>query len=352
MLCLNRLIRVTLVAYALSVCMVGTTLAIAQSTLHSVNERRFEGSRSADASAPAHPWSTLRKAGLWESDTRRWPIHFVNEYLDNPRFKIDLSVSPQFNIVGKLVRDEPLPNGQIKRTSGSAVIVSPCYILTNHHVVFGEDLNPIAGKSYRMIFRAGIGGDVGGFAGHTEADPVLWGQYDGHNQDWAVLHLKNCVGTLPQFGWAEFSHLNIYQVIKSHSIIAIVGYSYQDASNQSSISIGHALGGSNRHRDLVRVDASMTEGQSGGGVFVVENGMIKLVGINVASEWSASAGKQDKFAHWDADSSNLVMDVYHVLQSDVAALIWRDQANWKAGNPALMFQSRPMPHPPLPIPVP
>ncbi|KAJ8137402.1 hypothetical protein OY671_009385, partial [Metschnikowia pulcherrima] len=122
----------------------------------------------------------------------------ANEYRDNPSQVLDLSRYSQFSFVGRLERDIIDETGLVHRHQGSAVVVSPCYIITNRHVVFGDDETPIPAKSYPMTFRAGVGDDDEGFLGHTEALPVLWGKASSRgDDDWAIMRLHRCVGQHP-----------------------------------------------------------------------------------------------------------------------------------------------------------
>ena len=124
----------------------------------------------------------------------------ANDFRDSPRRVVSLGQYPQFSVVGELQHDENLTDGRTAQHFGSAVIVSPCYILTNFHVAFGDDTVPVSGKDYTALFRAGAGSNGAAFAGHTSASAVLWGD---HANDWALMRLEKCVGLLAGFGWIE-----------------------------------------------------------------------------------------------------------------------------------------------------
>lgn len=102
----------------------------------------------------------------------------ANEFSSNPSYPVDLAEMPQFSIVGELQRGEVLADGRPAHIAGSSIIVSLCYILTAFHVAFGLDTKPIPGKNYVANFRAGQGRETGSFAGRTDANPVLWGDYE------------------------------------------------------------------------------------------------------------------------------------------------------------------------------
>ena len=201
---------------------------------------------------------------------------FANEFRDNPSRVVSLADYPQFSVVGHLQRDVQLPDGRIAQHMGSAVIVSPCYALTNFHVAFDGDFQPIPGKDYTHIFRAGVGSDGSGFEGHTSAFPVLWG--DAAQNDWAILRLKHCVGTLANFGWIEVSRRSQIELSADHARVAVVGYSYRQNRAKLSMGIGQVLG-INPESQMLSLDASGAKGQSGGAIFVLEDGRLKLGGV-------------------------------------------------------------------------
>ncbi len=266
----------------------------------------------------------------------------ANEYRDNPSRVVSLAKYPQFSVVGELDRDEVLSDGRAQQSRGSAVIVSPCYALTNYHVVFGKDDKPLPGKDYTMAFRAGEGQDQGTFAGRTTASPVLWG--NGADEDWALLRLKNCVGTLQQFGWIESSSRLWDGLVSNHTQIAAVGYSYRTSRAALSLSVGRVVG-KNPWYDMLNVTSSFAIGQSGGAAFVIEQGQLRLAGLLTRSDWlpadEISGHRPDDFEKWDACRSNYVLPAaYPLNRSDVKSLLDVDKSNWKQGNPAAERQTK------------
>jgi len=268
----------------------------------------------------------------------------VNDYRDNPSVRVNLDETPQFAPVGLLERDTKLADGSIQREAGSAVIVSPCYILTNHHVAFGDDDKPVQGKSYAMTFRAGKGSDEGGFMGHTEATPVLWGKMEAnHQNDWALMKLKNCVGTVPSFGWVDAADATAADLITKKPQIAAVGFSYKEARSQMSMSLGVIKNGVAGF-GLIGFDASTAKRESGGGLFVMENGTLKLAGLITGGFVDPKNRQAHVSDTWTADRSNFGISASEILnQSDVKAILDADKAWFGKPNPAQERSARPMP---------
>jgi V8-like Glu-specific endopeptidase len=98
---------------------------------------------------------------------------------------------------------------------GTGFMISPCYLITNYHVVRPKDAPPGSGGPENIV-----GNDVGFVAGHP-ATPfrgkvVRAGNYNLH-QDWAVVRFDapNCPGARSDIG---------YFGLQNSSLASIVGY--------------------------------------------------------------------------------------------------------------------------------
>lgn len=276
----------------------------------------------------------------------------ANDFTSNPSYPVDLPEIPQFSIVGELQRDEDLGNGITAHIGGSSIIVSPCYILTAFHVAFGLDEKPVPGKNYVANFRAGQGREVGAFAGRTDATPVLWGDYKAATKenDWAIMRLHNCVGTSKDFGWAEVTGKPQTEHIQSQTEIVAVGYSYRDLTRaQQSFSLGRVTGFDIRTR-MMKFNASISKKESGGALFAVEDGTIKLVGLITAEmhqdeDVGTDGSIRDTFDDWDEKHSNLAQGAFEILnRTDVRGLLDADLGDLR--NPTRDRLTRPLPNKP------
>lgn len=138
----------------------------------------------------------------------------ANRFRDNPEFAVDRVREPWTAAIGELesitAKVAPRASGYAEeRRMGTGFLISPCYALTAHHVVYGDDITPEPGIDYRMKFRAGTS-ETAPFAGNTTATLVTSGfRDDSSRNDWALLRLTNCIGKQPEIGWLETSNMRL-----------------------------------------------------------------------------------------------------------------------------------------------
>ena len=143
---------------------------------------------------------------------------------DTMRTVIDRRAETQFAPIGELETESPRPNykGVPPRWRGTGVLISPCYVITNHHVAYGPDDRPIPSKNYRMLFHFGVT-KTAAFNRHTVATPLpdKAGSKGilGAN-DWAILKLTTCVGA--NLGWFETD--NVWNLLEGDAEVAALGY--------------------------------------------------------------------------------------------------------------------------------
>jgi V8-like Glu-specific endopeptidase len=205
----------------------------------------------------------------------------ATRYRDNLDWVIDRRAAPQFMPIGELesvatMRDD---KGNTVRIYGTGVLISPCHVITNHHVVFGDDVDPKPGKDYSMLFRAGVSPNAGtAFQGHTVAKPVVWGRRGAvHSNDWAILKLATCIGAKAEIGWMEPTSLDSSRLIGKD--IAVVGFAGDNDRGELSFSVGKAWS-VDPANNLILHSASAAPGQSGGAVLVREGGVTRLAGVD------------------------------------------------------------------------
>lgn len=263
----------------------------------------------------------------------------ANDYKNTPRVAVDLNKAPQFSVVGQLTWQKILANGDTVEYQGSGTIISPCYVLTNYHVIDGA-----VGE---IRFRAGQRGDPGMFAGDTTAAPAMVSDYhNDHTDDWAIMRLHQCAGRVKGYGWAEITTRTTRQLIAAHTKVGLAGYSYKTRTNaRMSYSTGTITGlWPYDHRSMM-FSASMTPKQSGSPLFAMEDGIMKLVGLNTAQVrgYDASGKEIDIFPTYSIESANLAQGVFEILnRPEVKALLDADKATVGA-NPTLYRLSAALP---------
>ena len=256
----------------------------------------------------------------------------ANRYLDNPDRVVDRLTDRRFAPIGEIESedDEKGANGEVTgKRVGTAFLVSPCYVITNAHVAFGADIVPKYGKPYRLIFRAGTSPSAS-FAGRTPATPVLWGAPDSlRKNDWALLKLNACIGKRPEFGWLELAALADEQLISRK--VAVVGFAADRDRGALSIGLGVVTGRDLQMR-MLKFSASMASGQSGGPVFSVVDGFVRVVGMNTLDR-----DDETTFASYSDENANEFINIKTVLDNKrVAETLAQDVADWGMTNPAAL----------------
>jgi V8-like Glu-specific endopeptidase len=273
-------------------------------------------------------------------------LYKVNRFEDNMGSTVDRKVDTQFSAIGELESNATMKDakGNDLHYYGSAVLISPCYIITNHHVAFGDDADPIPGKDYSMKFRVGTSPNAA-FEGNTVATPVKWGNIGMcGSSDWAIMKLKTCVGGRPEYGWMESSRLKTADLLKNSTTVAVAGFAGDHQRGELSIGIGKVKG-YDKPGNMLKYSAPMSSGMSGGAVIVIEDGIMKLAGIN-AVELHDVSNPKNVFSKYSEEHANEFLSVSEILnRSDIKEMLDQDKASVGL-NPALVRFSRPLPSAP------
>ncbi len=111
----------------------------------------------------------------------------ANIFYEDDRQAEARSLDSDFAAVGAL---QILDDGRW-RGRGAATLVSPCHVLTAHHIAFGGGRAP----GDPLSFAYGPPRDGRAFAERVRAFAVIWGNRDRHvHEDWALLRLEPCIG--------------------------------------------------------------------------------------------------------------------------------------------------------------
>lgn len=123
----------------------------------------------------------------------------ANRYADNPAFPIaDRRFFPQFLPLVQLERLEdalkrmPGTEADIRATGFN---ISPCMLVTNHHVVYGDDMSPVRGVEYKMVIFAGVKKESQKFLGISQNTRLIHQherEEDGRG-DWQIIASSACL---------------------------------------------------------------------------------------------------------------------------------------------------------------
>ena len=265
-----------------------------------------------------------------------------NVYADNPDQPVDRSVETEFLPIDRITTHSFVKNdrGEEGYGLGTAFLVSPCYVTTNHHTIFGGQLEPEPGKGYSVKFAVGIGSREG-FAGSTTGTPVAWGDRDAEgSNDWALLRLKSCLGSRPEIGFLALDGTESALALMGKSV-AVASFRGDHVSGAMTLSFGKVRGYSEQN-STVYYDASTSKGSSGAPVFITIKGRLQVVGIHRAGEGSSS--ENFCFPSCSKANANEFVNMCDVLQNPhVHDLLTQDLAAWGQRNPASDRLTRPLP---------
>ena len=208
----------------------------------------------------------------------------ANRYADNPAvLATDRRLLPQFL---PLVQIERLADAMARKPGtesdkrATGFNISPCMVVTNHHVVYGDDMSPVRGLDYKMVIFAGVKVESQKFLGITRntADVIQHERSLSGRGDWTVLRSPACLGRI--FGWFVRSNKSSRELIARREEVFVVSYPGDREVGQLEVGFGNVTGAAETG-GLVEYDASTAPGSSGGAVFDIEDGEMRLVGLHV-----------------------------------------------------------------------
>jgi len=276
-------------------------------------------------------------------------FHPVTVFSDDPNSIHDprhpqpqTGADKMFAPIGLIWTNHPQPDqGTVPRSDfhmGTAFLVSPCYVLTAYHVVFGyrfglRTAGEQAARDVSATFKV---------AGNTSrAVPARFGQFSRFpGRDWALMLLKpvaghKCLGEDPNIGWLQLAPLESATATKK--LLSVAGYSaekrlealwrqdkchffeqYHDIDNDG----------------LWTTDCETRPRASGSPIFFVQGGVLNVVAI--MSGHLGTAGDNEILGKWDPNRANLALDIGKIISSDpdVLTLIKADIYRFHQSNPA------------------
>ena len=274
----------------------------------------------------------------------------ADEYADNPGFVIDRAAETELTPIVEVtsvrevdekgnIKSVPSPPGQARHyLKGTGFIVSPCYILTAAHAVFGKRQRPTPRIDYRMTVSIGDS-DSKPFAASFIASVDLSLTGVTATSDWALLKFPTdkCLGVHPRIGWYEGASSAMTIGTKA------LGLGYWGNRSLGTLVGGWGLTEVQEVNGEWAFSGSFVRGASGGPLLMMENGSIKAVGLITSEiDWD----DHEAYPSYSYDHANRVQDTFPILHDPrVAAILNADKARFGNVNPAAERLRRPLPTP-------
>ena len=279
-------------------------------------------------------------------------LHRVNVFSDDPQIIHDprheqpqAGADGMFAPIGLIATNNRVPDGDGASAvshfhTGTAFLVSPCYLLTAYHVVFGtRKTRPDPDQDYSASFR------VGGM--RARAVPVRYGEvYRFTGRDWALLRLDSdadhpCLGENPDIGWIRLAPLNTAEA--KNRTVSIAGYPADKSGpalwRQDACRLYEKRGDID-YDGMWTTDCATLPRASGSPIFFVQDGVLNAVAL-----MSGHTGieRNEVLPRWDPGRANLALDIGEILFSapDVMVLLDQDIARFGKPNPARTYKPDP-----------
>ncbi|WP_310596178.1 trypsin-like peptidase domain-containing protein [Sphingomonas sp.] len=210
--------------------------------------------------------------------------------------------------------------GGVAPGAGTAFLVSPCYALTNYHVLFGNrTLTPDPMSAYVVTVRFALA-DRDGRAITSPGRVRYAGSLDGSAPDVALVRLDGCPGR--QLGWYDLAAAGTVDTLAA--TIDLPSYSHDRSLRRLSLQRGCGIRARAPRRGWLFHDCATREGASGAPMVVAGRDGVPLVaGIN-AAELQPTPGVRTAF---DLRHANLAVDAAALVRMPlVLAAIERDRA--------------------------
>ena len=247
-----------------------------------------------------------------------------------------------FAPIGLFWNNQPVVNQNGATTTAyrhraTAFLVSPCLIMANYHVVFGNrHIEPEAGQDFSGTFRVR--------RKNFRAMPIRYGDYAyAEWQDWVLLKLDSdsehpCAGE--EIGWAQLTALP--QDDAPSQLLSVAGYPSdkpvsmlwrQDACHL------YEMFADRQSRGLWTTDCATRPGASGSPIFFIQDGVLKVVALMQGH--IEPAHLDEVLPKWDPRVANLAVDMGRMLSADsgVMKLIQSDIDRFNQAKAAQAEQS-------------
>ena len=270
----------------------------------------------------------LRRVNLFSVDAQN-PV-------DPRHAQSQTGMDKMFAPIGMIVTNHPVPDDDSPSAAshyraGTAFLVSPCYIITAYHVIFGGRMTrPDPDQDYSATFRiAGM---------RLRAAPVEYGEvYRFTGRDWVLLRLDSgadhpCAGE--KLGWTGMAPLTTADA--RQMTVSIAGYPGDKPANALWRQDACRLYEKNGNIDfdgMWTTDCATLPRASGSPIFFIRDGVLNVVALmhgHIGNE------TPEVLPHWDPSRANLALDVGKIVSADphLMEIIEQDIARFGKPNPA------------------
>jgi V8-like Glu-specific endopeptidase len=270
--------------------------------------------RGADFSTPnaaAFPRALLHRVAVFSDNP---------EAVHDPRYQqSQTGTDTMFAPIGLIrtngrVPDDFSPAAASHLHLGTAFLVSPCYVLTDFHVVFGSRTTkpePDQDHSATFILNKKM----------IRAVPAAYGEfYRFRGRDWALYSLEpdadhRCLGEDPAVGWVRLAPLD--RAAAQDKSLSIAGYpsdrSFSSLWRQDACRL-YERQGNIENDGMWTTDCATRPGASGSPIFFVQDGVLNVVAI--MSGHIGPTNDREILPKWDANRANLALDIGKIVSSE------------------------------------
>jgi V8-like Glu-specific endopeptidase len=196
----------------------------------------------------------------------------------------------------------------------TAFLVSPCYVLTNYHAVFGNRTRrPEPDQDFSMTFSAG--------GKKSRAVPIKYGEfYRFQGRDWALLLLDSdsehrCLGEDPNIGWVHLAPLTATEAMEKY--LSVAGYpsdkTISSLWRQDTCHLFEKRGDIDND-GVWTTDCATRPRASGSPIFFIQDGLLNVVALMTGH--LGPAVDNEVLPNWDPNRANLALDISKIISSD------------------------------------
>ncbi len=291
------------------------TAALTTAILLFTASKAFAASRvpmGANLEAAAICATCLRAQTTVADGSTRGLLLKINEYADIPRVtQSNVGKDYAFAPIGRIQTKNSISitrdNGDTESglSGATAFMVSPCHILTNRHVVFGDAKPTLNGWSTTFS----VGNDGNGHPTHVvDAAPAVLPADMGEGSDWTLLVMKPCIHD-DKIGWMNIADLQLNQKVMMAGFPSDRTSALPTASKNCEIKVEGA-------KFVFTHSCSSHAGNSGSPIFQLDsNGVPSVLGIHYAS----ADEKSVSLKHFDSKHPNLGIGT-----NEISKAIWSE----------------------------